>query len=203
MDTKLGRLEYVGLRNVFKSESMDFTPWLSNQENLSLLGDTIGIEIEFDSKEKEVGPFRADILCRRVDDNSWVLIENQIERTDHSHLGQILTYASGLDAATIIWIAQKFTEEHRSALDWLNEITEEEFAFFGIEVELLKIGDSPVAPRFNIVSKPNNWSRAVQKMARNRGLTESKKLQLKYWETFREHMKIVKSDVLNHYLKIG
>ena len=101
--------------------------------------------------EKYVGPFRADILCRNTDDDSLVLVENQVERTDHTHLGQLMTYAAGLETASIVWIAKAFTDEHRAALDWLNEITGENFNFFGLEIELWKIGDSAIAPKFNVV----------------------------------------------------
>lgn len=120
----LGRLHSVDLREAWASESSDFTPWLAQEENLKLLGETIGIELELESQETEVGPFRADILCKDTATDNWVLIENQLERTDHSHLGQLLTYAAGLNAVTIVWIAQRFTEEHRAALDWLNEHTD-------------------------------------------------------------------------------
>src|SRR6185312_8829511 len=107
------------------------------------------------------GPLRADILCKDVGTDAWVLIENQLERTNHGHLGQLLTYAAGLDAVTIVWIAERFTEEHRAALDWLNERTDEKITFFGLEVELWQIGNSPVAPKFNIVSKPNDWAKSI------------------------------------------
>ncbi len=148
----LGRLESVDLRTTWTSEWNDFTPWLAKPENLKLLAETVGLDLEFESVEKNVGPFRADILCKDTLDNSWVLIENQLERTDHTHLGQLLTYAAGLETVTIIWIAQRFTEEHRATLHWLNEITSDRFAFFGLEIELWKIGNSPVAPKFNVVS---------------------------------------------------
>ena len=106
-----------------------------------MLGEALGIELELEAQEKAVGPFRADILCKDIGNDHWVLIENQLERTDHGHLGQLLTYASGLEAVTIVWIAARFTEEHRSTLDWLNRITDESFRFFGLEVELWRIGD--------------------------------------------------------------
>ncbi len=117
-------------------------------------------------------------------DDSWVLIENQLEKTDHKHLGQIPTYAAGLKAVTIVWIAQRFTDEHRATLDWLNQVTEDKFQFFGLEVELWQIGDSAAAPKSNVVSKPNEWSRVVgaaTKRIENEALTDTKKLQLKYW----------------------
>ena len=180
----LGRLEKVDLRNVWTSEASDFTPWLAREENLSVLADTLGIELELEAEEKAVGPFRADILCRDTGSNAWVLIENQLERTDHNHLGQLLTYASGLQAVTIIWIASRFTEEHRSTLDWLNRITDTGFHFFGLEVELWRIGESSPAPKFNIVSKPNDWSRSVAQAARamdETELSETRIMQRDYW----------------------
>ncbi len=165
-EENLGRLETVNLRDVWTNEAGDFTPWLAREENLSVLAETLGLELELEAEEKAVGPFRADILCRDTDSNAWVLVENQLERTDHNHLGQLLTYASGLQAVTIIWIASHFTEEHRATLDWLNRITDTGFHFFGLEVQLWRIGNSPPAPKFNIVSKPNDWSRSVAQAAR-------------------------------------
>lgn len=131
----LGRLTRVNLRQAWGNEASDFTTWLALEENLKLLGETVGIELELEAQEAEVGPFRADLLCKNTADDSWVLIENQLERTDHLHLGQLLTYAAGLEAVTIIWVAERFTEEHRAALDWLNQITGEKFAFIGLEKE--------------------------------------------------------------------
>jgi hypothetical protein len=180
----LGKLVKIELRDIWISESSHFTPWLAREENLLTLGETLGLELELEAQEKTVGPFRADILCKDIGSNAWVLIENQLERTDHSHLGQLLTYASGLEAVTIVWIAARFTDEHRSTLDWLNRITDETFRFFGVEVELWRIGDSPAAPRFNIVSKPNNWNKLVSQAARaidDSELTGTKTLQLAYW----------------------
>src|SRR3954454_5018740 len=187
MNKSLGRLEKVELRNIWLSEASDFTPWLARKENLDILGETLGIDLELEAQERAVGPFRADILCKDIGTDRWVLIENQLERTDHVHLGQLLTYASGLEAVTIVWIAARFTEEHRSTLDWLNKITDETFRFFGLEVELWRIGDSPAAPKFNVVSKPNNWSRSVAQAARaidETGLSETRTIQKEYWEQF-------------------
>jgi hypothetical protein len=180
----LGRLEKVDLRDIWTTEATDFTPWLARQENLAVLGETLGIELELEAQERAVGPFRADILCKDIGTDRWVLIENQLERTDHVHLGQLLTYASGLEAVTIIWIAARFTEEHRSTLDWLNRITDESFRFFGLEVELWRIGTSAAAPKFNIVSKPNDWSHSVAHAARaidDAELSETRMFQRSYW----------------------
>ncbi len=131
----LGRLEQVDLREVWQNEAGQFTPWLAQVDNIALLADTLGLELEVEAQEKGVGPFRADIDCRDTSDGTLVLIENQLERTDHTHLGQLMTYAAGLDAVTIVWIAERFTDEHRAALDWLNEITGEKVGFFGLEDE--------------------------------------------------------------------
>jgi hypothetical protein len=190
MSTKtLGRLQKVELREAWTSESSDFTPWLAQEENLNLLGEAIGIELELESQEKDVGPFRADILCKDTATDNWVLIENQLARTDHSHLGQLLTYAAGLNAVTIVWIAERFTAEHRATLDWLNERTDEKINLFGLEIELWRIGESPIAPKFNIISQPNDWSRTVQQAAAGSGeFSPYKQLQLKFWTAFKQHM---------------
>lgn len=185
----MGRLAKVDLRKAWASESSGFTPWLASEENLRLLSEAIGIELELESQEKPVGPFRADILCRDAATEHWVLIENQLERTDHSHLGQLLTYAAGLDAVTIVWIAERFTEEHRAALDWLNEATNEHINFFGLEIELWQIGDSAIAPKFNIVSQPNDWARELRDSVRDTGqLSEHKQLQQRFWAGYREFL---------------
>ena len=185
MSSVLGRLERVDLRVAWVNEANDFTPWLAHPENLALLGAAIGIELELESQETGVGPFRADILSKDTVNGHYVLVENQLERTDHAHLGQLITYAAGLQAVTIVWIAQRFTEEHRAALDWLNAITDEDVNFFGLEVELWRIGDSPVAPKFNLVSKPNEWARQVA-VAKRHELTEVQELQVEFWSTLNE-----------------
>jgi len=183
---KLGRLEPVSAREVWADEARDFTPWLANDSNIALLGETIGIELEVEATEKSVGPFKADILCKDTSDGHYVLIENQLEKTNHTHMGQLITYASGLHAATIVWIADPFRDEHRAALDWLNEITGDDFRFFGLEVEVWKIGDSQLAPKFNIVSKPNDWSDSAISSTNNNELSETKKMQLEFWTKLRE-----------------
>ena len=187
----LARLEKIKLRDIWKSESQDFTPWLAQAENIAILSEEINIDLEVQAKEKSVGPFKADILCKNTLDSTWVLVENQLEKTDHTHLGQLLTYAVGLHAVTIIWIAESFTEEHRAALDWLNEHTPESINFFGIQIELYKIGDSKVAPKFNIICKPNNWSRIVSEAARgiaNEQVSDLKLLQRDYWQVLMDHI---------------
>lgn len=185
----LGKLEVVGLRDYWEDEARDFTPWMAEPENIKLLGDAVGLELEVQAKEKDVGPFRADILCKDAESSDWVLIENQLEPTNHSHLGQLLTYAAGLHASAIIWVCQRFRPEHRAALDWLNEMTREGAAFYGVEVELLRIGDSAPAPRFNVVCKPNEFSKQAQTGASAEGdLSEIKQAQRDFWTAFRDYL---------------
>ena len=173
------------MRSAWADEAGDFTPWLAREENLALLGQTLGLELEFEAQEKNVGPFRADILCRDTATDNWVLVENQLGKTDHTHLGQLMTYAAGLKAVTIVWIAHTFADEHRAAMDWLNEVTADEVNFFGLEIELWRIGGSPPAPKFNVVSEPNEWSRSVDVTGE---LTERQQLYLDYWTAFRQCM---------------
>lgn len=181
----LGILTKEDIRKIWKDEARDFTPWLAREENIGLLGETIGVELEVEAQEKNVGPFRADILCKDTVTDSWVVIENQLERTNHTHLGQLLTYAAGLEAVTVVWIAERFTEEHRAALDWLNEITDEKFSFFGLEIELWRIGDSPMAPKFNMISHPNDWTKTVSRISPTGELTATNQLYLEYWTGLR------------------
>ena len=193
----LARLERVDLRTVWTTEAQDFTPWLAQPENLAVLSDTLGMELETAGQEERVGPFRADILCRDTGDDSWALIENQLERTDHNHLGQLLTYAAGLHTVTIVWVAQNFTEEHRAALDWLNEITDDSFRFFGLEIELWRIGNSPAAPKFNIIAKPNEWTRSVGRATKTGGInqTSANSQHQRFWGELNAHLQAKNSPV--------
>lgn len=197
--TCLGRLEQVDLRKVWLNEAGHFTPWLAQDDNIALLADTLGLDLKVEALEKGVGPYRADIVCRDTTDGTLVLIENQLEKTNHVHLGQLLTYAAGLDAVTVVWIAERFTDEHRAALDWLNEITSERVGFFGLEIELWRIGNSPVAPKFNVVSRPNDWIK-VSSGGGGGGanLSETQELQFEYWKAFLEHAKQSKSNLKMH-----
>lgn len=164
--SQLSRLVRVDLREAWPHEAANFTPWLAEEENLRLLGDTLGLELQLEAIEKPVESFSADILAKDTISGNMVVIENQLEQTDHNHLGQILTYAAGLNARTVIWIAREFRDPHRAAIDYLNEISSPDHNFFGVQLELYRIENSPYAPRFNIVAKPNDLvqapDRAVQ-----------------------------------------
>ena len=193
MDTpRFGTLRKVELRSAWQREDSDCTPWLAEGENLALLSEALGMELEVQAREERVGTFWADLVCRDAQHDTVVLIENQIERTDHTHLGQILTYAAGLDAVTVVWIAARFTEEHRAALDWLNDISHEKFRFFGLEIELWQIGDSPVAPKFNMVARPNDWSKFVRERSGG-AMTDGDSIRVAFWAAFLNHLEEVGS----------
>lgn len=182
---QLGQLKKVAVQDVWPKEAYDFTPWLSQQ--LPLLSEVLGIPLELLATEHPVGPFRADLLCQSGSDESRVVIENQFYKTDHSHLGQLLTYMAGTGAKTVVWIAETFTPEHRAALDWLNENTVLGVNFFGLELELWQIGDSLPAPKFNVVSQPNSWAK-VNRASVTGDLSEIQQLRLSFWEGFREYV---------------
>ena len=196
MTSKLGKFERLPLSHAWKHEAYDFTPWLASDEGMELLQETLEMELEVEATEKYVGPFKADILAKRTDttDDHWVLIENQLEKTDHKHLGQLLTYAAGLDAVTIVWIAQSFEEQHQKALEWLNEITGDELEFFGLEIELWQIAGSLPAPKFNKIAEPNDWSREV-KQAADAQVSDLKLQQKQFWEELRKKLLEKKSKV--------
>lgn len=187
---QLGKLEKVPLREAWKHEALDFTNWLAEDVNLQLLSDAIGIDIAFLQTEASVGKFSVDILAEEENTNRKIVIENQLESTDHDHLGKIITYASGFDAEIIIWIVKEVRDEHKQAIDWLNDNTNEKINFFAISIELWKIGDSPFAPRFNIISKPNNWAKALKKSTTSQSqnnTTDLKMLQLEFWTNLNEY----------------
>jgi len=184
---KLGKLEKVDLRNVWKHEALDFTNWLAQPENLSLLSNEIGIDISLIQTEASVGKFSVDILAEEEQTGRKIVIENQLETTDHDHLGKIITYASGFDAEIIVWIVREVRDEHKQAVDWLNEHTDEKINFFVIKMEVWKISDSPYAPKFYVVSQPNDWAKIIKQTSTQPSkVSETKLLQLEFWEKFRE-----------------
>jgi hypothetical protein len=186
MKKSLSRLERVPLREAWKHEANDFTPWLAQVENLNALSEALSLgELELVAKEHWVGEFKLDILCACGDEP--VIIENQLEKTNHTHLGQILTYAAGTGAKKVIWIAESFRPEHVAALEFLNQNTTDDLNFFAVEVELWRIGDSPLAPKFEVVVKPNQWAKVGREQARAASsATPTKQLQLKLWHALIE-----------------
>ena len=204
---KLGRLEQGEIRDVWENEEKNFTPWLAEPGNIGLLGEAIGVELELVAQEQSVGPFRADILCKDTVNGRYVLVENQLERTDHVHLGQIITYAANLNAVIIVWIARKLCDEHRAALDWLNEITDDSANFFGLEIEVWKIGESEWAPKFNVACQPNEWLKSSPPGPSTLG--PAQQLQLEFWKAFKGFLEDKQSPVHptkplpQHWMNLG
>ena len=160
LSTQLGTLKRLDPRTVWVREAYHFTPWLA--EHLSELGEVLGLDLELVERESPVGPFSADLLARDLGRDRIVVIENQIEATDHTHLGQIITYAAGLDAGVVVWLSREFREEHRQALDWLNRTRGTSVDFFGVAIEVLQIDDSKPAVNLKLVAFPNDWSRETK-----------------------------------------
>ena len=203
--SELGRIEKGDLREAWPHEAADFTPWLAG--HISELGNALGLELELQSQEAPIGTFSLDLLARVSGTNRTVIIENQLEPTNHDHLGKLLTYAGGCDAHVIIWVAKDFRDEHRQSLDWLNQRTDEDTEFYGVVVEVWKIDGSRPAPHFNMVATPNEWHREAadtvrlgnisdknlryksffQKLIddlRERGFTNARKAQPQGWYSF-------------------
>ena len=159
----IGKLQRVELRDVWPHEEYDFSAWLAEDENLEFLSDSIGIDISLIEKESKIGGYSADIYAEEEGTGKKIIIENQLEDTNHDHLGKIITYASGKDASYVIWIVKHARDEHRRAIEWLNEHTDSEIRFFLLEIELWRIGTSEPAPKFNIVEQPNDWAKEEKK----------------------------------------
>jgi hypothetical protein len=183
---KLGKFKEVDIRDVWAHEQYDFSNWLANEENLKELGDTIGLSLIDAETEKFVGNYRCDIICKDELTDKTVLIENQLEPTNHDHLGKIITYASGLDATVVIWIVSHAREEHASAIEWLNKHTDDNLSFFLIEVHTYKIGDSTPAPMFKIIEQPNDFVKTVKSISSNQELSETQKKRLEFWNMFND-----------------
>jgi hypothetical protein len=185
---ELGELKKVPLRDVWVHEAHVFTKWLAEDLNLAKLSDELDLEISLIQTEASVGQFSVDILAEEGTSGNKIIIENQLEATNHDHLGKIITYASGVDAEFVIWVVASVREEHKRAIDWLNEHTDEDLHFFLVRVELWQIGDSVPAPKFNVVAQPNDWAKAVkQSTAKTTNVTDLKLRQLAFWEQFREY----------------
>jgi len=180
-DIRFGRLTDLPLRDAWKHEAQEFTPWLA--QNIDHLSEAIGVPLELTGTEVAVEAFSADILARNPMDDSIILIENQLETTDRTHLGQIMTYLAGLEAQTVIWIAPAFREPHLSAIRWLNEHTSDGFAFFAIKARVVRIGDSPFAPIFEVVEKPNDWEREINQKASGDGAAYYD-IKERFWQDF-------------------
>lgn len=181
----LGTIKKVDdLRSVWPHEAHDFSKWLAKEENLTLLSDTIGIDIVLEELESAVGGFNVDLYATEEGTGRKIIIENQLEDTNHDHLGKIITYASGKGAEVIVWIVKRARDEHRQAVEWLNQHTDSNIGIFLLEIELWQINDSPYAPKFNIVERPNDWAKSVKAVE---GVSDTKKLQMEFWQAFSDY----------------
>lgn len=185
-DIRFDRLVDLPLREAWKHEAHEFTPWLA--ENIDHLSDAIGIPLELTGTDVAVETFSADILARNPMDDTVVLIENQLEMTDHTHLGQIMTYLAGLEAQAVVWIAPAFRQPHLSAIRWLNEHTADGFSFFAVKARVVRIGDSPFAPIFEVVQKPDGWSRALTRTRQEAtsGKDANSEKRIAFWTRYLE-----------------
>ena len=178
----LGKIEKIDdLRSIWPHEALDFSKWLSQEENLALLSDSIGIDIVLEELESPVGGFSVDL---EEGTGGKIIIENQLEDTNHDHLGKIITYASGKGAEVVVWVVRRARDEHKQAVEWLNQHTDENIGFFLLEIELWKINDSLPAPKFNVVERPNDWAKTMKAVE---GLSDTKKLQLEFWQAFNDY----------------
>lgn len=189
--SELGKLSKVPLRQEWIHEAHVFTKWLAAPENLGLLGEELELDVNLDANfietEVAVGRYSVDIVAREFITEKLIVIENQLEHTDHDHLGKIITYASGLDAAFIVWLVASEREEHKRAVDWLNEHTDAEISFFLVRIELWQIGESSRAPKFVVVSQPNDWAKAVKHSSEaGDEVSATKMRQLAFWEGLRD-----------------
>ncbi len=189
MKQNLSKLTKVDLRDVWGHESIDFTKWLARQENLEILSEEIGIDIKLSKIEANVGRFSVDILAEEEASGRKIIIENQLENTDHDHLGKIITYASGYDAEIIIWLVRDVREEHRKAIDWLNEHTDENINFFLIKLELWQIEESNPAPKFQMLVSPNEWAKTIKTSFSSSELTNTNLQQLEFWDKFKNYVR--------------
>ena len=183
---KLGKLKEVDIRSVWAHEQFDFSKWLSTEENISELGDVLGLSLTEIETEKFVGSYRCDIVCKDELTGKSVLIENQLEPTNHDHLGKIITYASGLDASVVVWVVASAREEHASAIEWINKHTTSDVNFFLLEIHAYTIGDSLPAPLFKVIEQPNDFSRSVKTLSDSGDLNESQIRRLEFWNMFNE-----------------
>lgn len=187
MSVKLGLLKTLKLKTVWNHEEYDFTPWLAEEEHLAGLSEAIGMDLQLVRIEVPVGPYYADILASDAS-GAYVVIENQFGKTNHDHLGKLLTYGATLGATAVVWIAEDFTEEHRKVVDWLNERTTDVLSLYAVRLEVLQIDDSPPAIRFNVICQPNTVVRAAAAVKASGDLTETQQTQLEFWTMFRDHL---------------
>ena len=182
----IGKLLEADVRELWKHEQYDFSGWLAKEVNIEYLNDILGLTLVDVDKEVYVGPYRCDIVAKDETTGIKVIVENQLEATNHDHLGKIITYASGLGAKVMVWIVKEAKEEHRAAIEWLNNNTSSEINFFLIEIHAYKIGDSDPAPKFEVVEKPNDFVKRSKTKSNDDELNKSQSERLLFWEQFNQ-----------------
>ncbi len=183
---KLGKIKRItDLRSIWPHEANDFTKWLADEHNLAKLGEEIGIELELEERESSVGNFNVDLYAKEEGTGRKVIIENQLEETDHDHLGKLITYASGKGAEVVVWVVKHARDEHCQAIEWLNQHTDTDLGFFLVEIELWQIDDSAIAPKFSVIERPNDWGKQMKSVA---GLNNTEQIQLAFWQKFNDKM---------------
>lgn len=181
--TNFGTLkEITDLRSIWPHEALNFIPWVA--ENVDLLADAVGLDITVDETESSVGDFNVDIYASETGTDRKIIIENQLEDTDHDHLGKLITYASGKGADVVIWVVKHAREEHKAAVEWLNNHTDDKIGFFLCEIKLFQIGDSQIAPAFTVVERPNDWTKEIRKTA---SANSTQQQRLEYWQAFNDY----------------
>lgn len=189
--------EIMDLRQYWKNEATDFTPWLVKEENISILSEAVGLDITVEERESNVGDFNVDIYASETETKKKIIIENQLEATNHDHLGKLITYASGKSANIIIWIVKEAREEHKAAIEWLNNHTDDEIRFFLCEIKLYKIGDSKPAVKFEVVERPNEWAKGIK----TDSLNSTEQLRYEYWAAYNEYAFNNNNEYPKHFTK--
>ena len=182
----IGRLTEVDVRELWRHEQYDFSKWLAKAENLEYINDILGLTLVDVDTEAYVGSYRCDLVAKDETSGITVIIENQLECTNHDHLGKIITYASGLGAKVVVWIVKEAKEEHRAAIEWLNNSTVNEINFFLIEIHAYKIGSSEPAPKFEVVEKPNSFVKINKATATEGELNKTQSERLLFWQEFND-----------------
>ena len=182
----IGKLKEINVRKLWQHEQYDFSAWLAKENNLEYLNDILGLTLIDINTEVYVGPYRCDIVAKDETTKDVVIIENQLEPTNHDHLGKIITYAAGLNAKYIVWIVKEAKEEHRAAIEWLNNNSSQNINFFLVEIHAYQIGESEPAPMFRVVEQPNDFIKSDRNNSKDGELNKTQSERIRFWEQFNQ-----------------